>query len=266
MKQQEIHSYLEKFFSTTNCEVEAVAPTHLTVQLTIEMDKLLMNRPFYWHYIEKTGGIPNPQKITLITDFNKPKNLKGELIHFGSPRLHQIFQITKRMGAYIRLFEDKPGNEKHHTALIPWFCLNMKVSYLSDRRKDSLRSIGMNLINGMLLEDFHEKLIEKHIQLVSKIPDFSFTFTPLFKPESGFRKIRQYLENDIKKDDHTWTMEAIKRWKADETLLDSFYDDQDVKPERYYIEKESLKEQYEPKIEVSIINGGLFYLTKESVY
>ena len=40
----------------------------MTVQLTIELDKELMNRPFYWHYLEKTGGVPNPMKLTFITD------------------------------------------------------------------------------------------------------------------------------------------------------------------------------------------------------
>ena len=66
-------------------------PDYLTVQLTIELDKELMNRPFYWHYLEKTGGVPNPDRLTFITDSqNAPTNIKGETIHFGSPRLHQM--------------------------------------------------------------------------------------------------------------------------------------------------------------------------------
>lgn len=263
MKQQEIHSYLDQFFTTTNCDIVENSTNYLTVQLTNEMDKLLMNRPFYWHYIEKTGGIPNPQKLTLITEFKQSNEIKGELIHFGSPRLHQIFQITKKMGGYIRLFENEPGNENHHTALIPWFCLNVKISYLCDRRKDILRSIGMNLLNGGLMDDFHQQLTERRIDFVPKIPDFAFTFTPIFKPESGLRRIQQYIENDIMKDNHSWATEARQRWQEDEQLLDSFYIDVDEKPERYMIEKEALKEQYEPKIEVTIINGGLFYLTKQ---
>ena len=31
--------------------------------------------------------------------------IKGELVHFGSPRLGQLFQTTKEMGAYIQMFE-----------------------------------------------------------------------------------------------------------------------------------------------------------------
>ena len=81
-------------------------PSYMTVQLTIELDKELMNRPFYWHYLEKTGGVPNPCSLTLITDPDTvPENIKGETIHFGSPRLHQIFQSTKNLASYIRLYE-----------------------------------------------------------------------------------------------------------------------------------------------------------------
>lgn len=105
MQQHEIHNYLYNFFEANNCEILERSPHLLDVQLTIEMDKLLMNRPFYWHYLEKTGGVPNPMRLTLITNPENEEN-DGELIHYGSPRLHQIFQTTKELGSYIRLYED----------------------------------------------------------------------------------------------------------------------------------------------------------------
>ncbi len=46
MQQHEIHNYLYNFFETNNCEILERSPHLLDVQLTIEMDKLLMNRPF----------------------------------------------------------------------------------------------------------------------------------------------------------------------------------------------------------------------------
>ena len=262
MKQQEIHAYLKRFFTATDCEIEKDDGQVMSIQLTIEMDKLLMNRPFYWHYIKKTGGKPNPQKLTLITDFNNRVKQKGDFIHFGSPRLHQIFSVAKKEGAFIRLFENQPGNEKANTPLFPWVCLNVKVSYIAHRRKDQFRSIGVNLMTGMLKENFHHELLDKKINVTAKLPDFAFTFTPLIKPQSGIRRIKQYLEKEIRGDDHTWIDEAMERWADDEKLLNAFYKDEEEKPERYYIEKEAMQNQYEPKIEVSIINGGLFYLTK----
>lgn len=58
MQQQEIHSYLLKYFQANDCEIIENNSGQLTVQLTIDLDKRLMNRPFYWTYIEKTGEPP----------------------------------------------------------------------------------------------------------------------------------------------------------------------------------------------------------------
>jgi hypothetical protein len=265
MQQQEIHSYLKNFFTTNNCTIEQDNGKYMTVQLTIEMDKLLMNRPFYWHYIEKIGAEPNPQKITFITDFNELGKTKGELIHFGSPRLHQIFNVIKKQGGFIRLFENKSGSPNLNVPLYPWLCLNVKISYICDHRKDRLQSYGVNLMNGTIIYDFHDQLFTNQIHLVAKMPDFAFTFTPLIKPQSGIRRIKQLIENEIATDDHTWAEDAKKRWAEDAKLLDAFFEDEEERPERYYIEKEALKNQYEPKIHVSIINGGIFYLTQHSL-
>ena len=123
MQQQEIHNFLDRYFTATNCEVLEQSNGHMKVQLTIDLDKELMNRPFYWHYLEKTGGVPNPMQLTFITDQNNVSDtLKGEMIHFGSPRLHQIFQSTIKFGKFIRLFENRSTNRKyeHPIATMDW--------------------------------------------------------------------------------------------------------------------------------------------------
>ncbi len=83
----------------------------MTVQLTIELDKELMNRPFYWHYLEKTGGDTKSHGTYLSSPNQEkaPEDIKGEPIHFGSPRLHQIFHSTRNLAGYIRLYENRTG-------------------------------------------------------------------------------------------------------------------------------------------------------------
>jgi len=263
MQQQEIHNFLERYFEANDCEIVQNERNQLTVQLTVDIDKRLMNRPFYWTYIEKTGGTPNPMKVTFITDFHPNEKMKGEHIHFGSPRLHQIFHSTKELGAYIRLYEDRKGSSSQHVALVPWLCLNVKISYICDRKKDIFRSIGLNLIHGVMVDDFHEKMLT--LPLTPKIPDYTFTLSPIIMPKSGIKRIENFIRQDIEKEDHSWAQEAIHRWEKDQELLDYFYEELDEKPETYFIEKDALKEQYEPKINISIINGGLFYLNKTSL-
>lgn len=263
MQQQEIHNFLLEYFQANDCEILENTTGYITVQLTMELDKELMNRPFYWHYLEKTGGIPNPSKLTFITNQKEtPDNIKGETIYFGSPRLHQIFDSTKHLASYIRLYEDHHQLHKQ-TPLLPWLCMNVRISYQCDRKRDIFKSIGLQLINGQMVEDFHDLL--QQIPLTPKIPDYSFTLSSLVKPKSGMSRIETYLKSVINLDDHTWAEEARKRWNQDLRLLDHFYEDMEEQNESYETEKKALQEQYEPKITISFINGGLFYLTEKSI-
>lgn len=267
MKQQEIHQFLERFFVANDCEIVENKPGYLIVQLTIEMDKELMNRPFYWHYLEKTGGVPNPASLTLITDPKlAPEDLKGELIHFGSPRLHQLFASAKNLSKYIRLYENKITHGKQQTALQPWLALNVKISYQCDRKRDVFQSIGLQLINGQIATDFQAK-VEK-MNLSAKIPDYAFTLSPLIMPISGITRIENMIKQSLLAEDHTWADEAKKRWKKDLDLLEHFYEDMEGMEEgqeTLETERLALQEQYEPKINISIVNGGLFYLASEAV-
>ena len=264
MQQQEIHKFLEHFFLANHCDIIDKHSSYMTVQLTIELDKELMNRPFYWHYLEKTGGVPNPMRLTLITDPETvPEHIKGETIHFGSPRLHQIFRSTKNLASYIRLYEKSTTSLNQQSPLKPWIALNVKISYQCDRKKDVFKSIGLSLINGQMVEQFHDKLLK--MDLTPKIPDYSFTLTPLIRPKSGLLRIENYLKSELEKENHSWANEARKRWEKDLQLLEHFYRDDQDKTESYLVEKQALQDQYEPKIIMSIINGGLFYLTDQAV-
>jgi hypothetical protein len=262
MQQQEIHQFLEQYFLSNECKLLQNGPGYMRVQLTVDLDKELMNRPFYWHYLEKTGGVPTPMQLTLITDQKKaPESIKGEIVHFGSPRLHQIFQSTKKLAGYIRLYENHNCTNMQ-TPLFPWLCLNVKISYKCDRKRDVFRSIGLQLITGQMVENFHDQLLQ--IPLTPKIPDYSFTLSPLIMPGSGITRIENFIKNDISNQDHHWADEAIARWEKDLQLLDHFYENEEENNESFEIEKKALQDQYEPKIIITYINGGLFYLTAKA--
>lgn len=258
MQQDQIHNYLERYFEANECEILENKPGLLNVHLTVSLDKILMNRPFYWHYLEKTGGEPNPMKLAFITDPKKaPKDIKGENLHFGSPRLHQIFQSTKSLGAYIRMYENIESTKK--ISLQPWLGLNIKISYQCNHHRDVILSLGLNLINGTIVDHFHKRVSK--LDLTPKIPDYCFTLTPMIKVESGLNRMKNLLKDVIDNDDHSWAEESIKRLDGDINILNHFYEGIEEKPESYHVEKEALQELYEPKIKVRIINGGIFYVT-----
>ncbi|MEK4028826.1 MULTISPECIES: YqhG family protein [Bacillaceae] len=252
----EIHLFLENYFRAAECTFLQETEGALCVKLTPEIDKELMNRPFYWHYAEKTGMKAEPLSLTLITDQAKaPPNIEGESVHFGTPRLQQIFESAKKHTSFIRLYEQRESGSQQ--PLQPWLLVNIKVSYEANHKKDIFHSLGLNLINGAIQEEFMNVLNRK--LLVSKIPDFSFTITPLIKPKSGVKRLQRFLTSRLEKETHDWAVKAKKEWEEDLVLLDYFYEDEE-KPEAYFIEKAALEKQYSPKIHVDIINGGVIYL------
>lgn len=258
MEQAAIHEYLVNYFKAGGCDLLENRPGLLKIKLTVELDKLLMNRPFYWHYIEKIGGNPETQVLTLKTAQSQED---GEFIHFGSPRLHQIFASSKELARYIRLYETSSFNGQSHTPLYPWLGVNVKVSFQSDLKKDYLLSLGLNLLNGMMVKSFQEGL--EKLNLTPKIPDYCYTMTPLIKASNGLRRLEAAIEQMMAGEDHSWAAEANERLDSDLELLDRFYEELDTDEfgEAYEKEKCALKDQYEPRITATIINGGLFYLT-----
>ncbi len=104
--------------------------------------------------------------------------------------------------------------------LHPWLMLNIKISYECDRKKDILRSLGLNLINGILIDQFFDKMEQTNLQ--PKIPDYCFTVSPMIKPESGLKRMETYLEKELQSADHRWAEEAKLRWKQDLEALRSF--------------------------------------------
>jgi len=261
MYPQQIHGYLQSFFKENNCHIIKDNDHYLTVQLSIEMDKRIMNRPYYWKYLESTNGVPNPAQLTFITDQNKLEdNIKGEVVHFGSPRLNQLFQTTKELGAFVQMYERATGisQSQANTILTPWLGVNYKVSYYSDQTKEMLYSLGVNLITGKLVEGFQEWVSE--VDFDSSLQDNAFGLPYIIKPLRGLERLDTAIEKIIHEDDHTWAEEAKKRWQKDRKVLEHFYVDEEIKPECYEMEKKALDEQYESRIKVEIINGGLFYL------
>lgn len=258
MYAEQVHHYLKTFFKETDCELIMDEGHSLTVQLTIDIDKKIMSRPFYWQYIEATNAIPNPARLTLITDRTKLEQpLFGEIIHFGSGKLHQIFKATKELGSFVKMYE-AVNSEGEQVLLTPYFCVNYKVSYYCDHTKENLYSLGINLLNGNVQNQFHELVTT--LQLTRNTPKNVYCIPYIIKPTRALERLDLFIQNIIKDDDHHWADEAKKRWEKEQEILDYFYEGVEEKPESYHIEKLALKERFHPRIKVEIINGGIFYL------
>jgi len=252
-----LNQFLSDFFIAHKCRLISNQNGVLTIQLTEEMDRALMNRPFYWHYIKKMGQVGEPQTLTLITD-QGTSGKQGELIHFGSPRLQQIMEHLKINERFTKAYQNL-ADVTTNTALHPWLLLNIKVTYVGKLQKDEVFSLGLNLINGMMKSQMMEYLYK--INLQNTIPDFCYTISPLIKLKSGYKRIESVIKNYIENQEHKWADESIAKLEEDIELLKLFYINPSEEEEKQ-MKKEihEIKTRYEPQINISIINGGIFYL------
>ena len=124
MKITNLHDFLQTYFLSHQCDIINSQDGMLTVQLNQQMDQALMNRPFYWHYVKSSGNIGEPAQLTFITNPDK-RDQSGEWIHFGSPRLQQIFSHLNKTSKNIKLFQKVETNK--NTALYPWLLINIKI-------------------------------------------------------------------------------------------------------------------------------------------
>ena len=115
-------------------------------------------------------------------------------------------------------------------------------------------------MTGMIINGFQESI--SGLDLGSTISANTYHLPYIITPQRALERLDAIIENLIQQDDHTWAEEAKERRRKDLLVLEYFYrgiEDED-RPECYRIEKNAIEEQYETKIKIDIINGGLFYL------
>ncbi|MFD2630815.1 YqhG family protein [Oceanobacillus kapialis] len=254
----DLNAFLASYFQAHHCEVLENTNGVLQIQLTEKMDRALMNRPFYWHYIKKMGREGEPKQLSFITNPNKREE-NGEWIHFGSPRLQQILRHLKQHERYTKLFQRVDTHV--NTPLYPWLVINLKVSYKGKQKKEEMFSLGLQMVTGEMRSEMMETL--KTIPLQQTISDYCYTISPIIRLSSGFKRMEAVIDNYIKNQTHDWADASLAAMKEDILTLEHFYVDQmDTEKETMQREMAEIEERYRPVITYEVINGGMFYLTR----
>jgi hypothetical protein len=263
MNQAEIRDYVESYLEAQQCEIILRDPSYLTTQLSVEVDKDIANRPYYWMFVERTGSDPQPLQLTFIFDEeNIDENIRGELLKFGCWRLHQIFQSAQQHGQFIRLYEEV-STSLSTQGLVPWLLVNYKISFISDQKKDIFYPLGYNLISGQIITQFEEVLDQ--FNLTPKIPDYHFTLRPIYSIQSAVAHIETHMRAFLEEQDEQWAIEANERLDEEVELLRSFFSSSHSDHQLTLATKIEEIDSYRPKIEVNHINLGLIYLQTNPV-
>ncbi|TGB04321.1 YqhG family protein [Halobacillus salinus] len=248
------YTFVREFFTSNGCTISEEGPTHMTIQLTSEMDEEIMNRPFYWHYMKKMNRMGEPMELT----FTESKDIEGIYLHPGTPKLHTIFQTAMTRGRTARLYEvtqDKGG-------LTPWLVINLFLHFRGKQSKNEHLSLGLNLLNGAFVQNTMEFL--RQYDFDQHVSDYTFPITPIIQLPSAYRRMEGFVEQYAGSLDHQWAKDSRQHWEQEQSLLNSFYKSGDLSEDYYTNEKEQLSKRYHPRIEMEVVNGGLFYLSQSS--
>ncbi|MET3289832.1 UNVERIFIED_CONTAM: hypothetical protein ABID98_002402 [Brevibacillus sp. OAP136] len=230
MEQTTVRRYIERYFQAFATHVMESHPDYLSVTLPVEVDKDIGNRPFYWTWVEKMNLPYQPLTLTFFFNDQVPQGLRGEPLHFGSARLAQIFQSAHNHGRFVCMYEQTPFLQsmasplrgKRSVPLVPWLGLNVKISFICDKKKDVLCYFGVNLHQPRLVQDFYPFL--KRLTLSPSIPDYHFTLDRRLSLDDAVILMKQETERIVATHDASWAEKARERLQEEIEILEAYYD------------------------------------------
>jgi hypothetical protein len=226
VNQQQVRKYVERYLAAFSSHVMEVHPDYLTVKLPVEVDKDIGNRPFYWSWVEKMNIPPQPMVLTFAFDPEKaPEGVRAEHLFFGSGRLQQIFQSTRKNGRFVCMYEQHPqatsGGQRRSHPLTPWLGVNLKISLLCDKKRDILLYLGVNLHQPRIAQDFYPFL--RRLALSPSIPDYCYTLERRVTLQEAFHLLEQEVHRLLAREDHRWAEDARARLEEELAILDAYY-------------------------------------------
>ncbi|QKG84170.1 hypothetical protein GXN76_06580 [Kroppenstedtia pulmonis] len=271
MGPDEVKTFTERYMESLNCHILEQSPHHLEVQLSVEADKDLIHRPFYWMYVEKMGLPPNPSRLAFtFTPDQAPPGVRGELLSFGSPRFTHILNSARKNGQFVRLYEDTPHRVRYtgrSRAYEPWLGIQYQISYICDQKKDEILSQGIHLRSGETVTEFYDKISNRNWS--SKLPTYRHILPPLLSIPEAVGELEYALEGYIQSQDLNWARSAKDLLDAELQRIHAYYPDEwRMSDELHAEKKQRIREavwQYHPRVEVETVNAGLFFLDEGSI-
>lgn len=203
---------------------------------------------------------------SLNTNIRVPR----EDLHYGSRRLDQLFHSAKNGGSYLCLFQEpekRNNHPLHSTAYSAWLGVNMKVEFQCDMKREEIHSFGVSLATGQLYEQFYDRL--QHFRMTPKLPPNVHTAKNAFTLAKAAAIAESTLERKLRAYDYSWAEAAAARLQVELATVRHYYEpliegaEEELRPEiaeQYDRRQAEIRWQYEPRVSVSAINCGIFYL------
>lgn len=291
--------FVDSYFKAVSAKCLYQDTEYREYELPRDVDKELIERPFYWMWVEASGQEAQTTQLRLAftqnalerenqrlqeehtkamrqtpDDFSTfltgpSRAPKAELLDYGSFRLDKIFSSVAKRGQFI-VCQPSPALQKaRQRTLVPWLLCNGVTTMRCDLTKQMWWSIGVCLQNGQIIPAFYERIC--HLEMVPVSPSRLLSHISLPLDEAMDRAMREQ-ERLIKQLPTDWAESAKQRFNTEYDQLNLYYRSlrtEDIQQnEELELEQsrkiESLAKLYVPTVEVKIVQLGLIGLPAEA--
>jgi superfamily II DNA or RNA helicase len=146
-----LHEILCTFAAVTHCAVVEQHARSLVVQLTPEMDKLLLQRSWYWAVVARTNEQPVPMRIHWHDPRTAPPPIAqtmNEPLAWDSPAIARLIDVIRAQGTCTRLYAQHCDAPLH-----PWLVVHWHLTYHPYGTTDRLHTTSIDLVHGTITHD-----------------------------------------------------------------------------------------------------------------
>lgn len=264
MENSPTRSFVERYLQAYQCQITESTPHYIHTQLSIEADQDLSNRPFYWMYVERMNLQPQPIQICFVFDAeHAPNDRPSELMFAGSPRLQLMWQSAQKNGRFVSLYQENANYMPlaQSRPFIPWLAVNLFISYICDQKKDRIAHLGFNLITGEMKDNFHQQLLPHNWH--NQLPPHRHLLPQKVPLREALGEMEYHIEEQLQTEDQTWATNAQQRLQRELEQIKLYYPDSNRSEELQQEKQQRMTEtvwQYQPRVEVRVINAGLFHV------
>ncbi|WP_166786860.1 YqhG family protein [Jeotgalibacillus salarius] len=129
------------------------------VQLSEQLDRKFMNRPFYWHYRDALNQSGDPLQIMLV-DSPDTSNHKGfTQLNYDHPIFQSMLASAQEENRFYTAYE-KAENQRD---LFPWIHLQLTTGIIPPGPASIRIDSRISLTTGLILMNSHEKIPDLHL-------------------------------------------------------------------------------------------------------
>jgi hypothetical protein len=249
-----------EYFALMDCSIVSYNDEQITTKLSIEADRILTNRPFYWSYIDRTNLVPETLQFTFIfsnpsSDINQEHGFV-EYMTMGNDKFTKIMQDIHKNGGPITVYE-KPKSHAKPGIYESWLNVNLSVHLQTFSTRSYVMSIGVSLATGEIVHSFLEQI--EAVSLLTQIPP-NHHLKPIISLQTAEKILHTYIQTHLQAMDQMWSDDAYLRYADKKRNLEASMDSSLERTQTYIQKETELHERYNPVIQVEIINCGVFHL------